>query len=80
MAITDDHYAEIDAELQRIRDYLADLADEFDPSAIFPGGALHSSAVSAHGAIAMLRHMLTQAQEHESAGEEMRRRLSGGKK
>lgn len=72
MALTPERYAEIDAELQRMRDYLAALAS-------FPDGALHSSAVSTLGAISILRHALAQSKEHESMGDEIQRRLYGGK-
>ena len=77
MALTPERYAEIDAELQRMRDYLAALADEIDAGATFPGGALYASAAQALGSIAMLRHMLEQTQEHERIGDEIQRRLDG---
>jgi len=82
MALTDERYAEIDAELQRMRDYLAALADEIDAAApiVNKHGATYVSAISALGAIAALRHMLESQQEHERIGDEIQRRLYGGKR
>lgn len=65
MALTPDRSAEIDAELQQIRDYLASLIDEIDDRAKLSNGALHAAAVHALGAISMLRHSLETDQGHE---------------
>ena len=73
MALIPERYAEIDAELQQVCEYLAALADELGT------GAAYAPAVYALGAITRLRHSLEQTQEHDRIGDEIQRRLYGGK-
>ena len=82
MALTTERYAEIDAELQRVRDYLAALAEEIDAAEPNTNkqGPTYMSAIQALGAITGLRHMLEQDQEHQRVCEEIQRQLSGGKR
>ena len=65
MPLTPERSAEIDAELQRMRDYLVSLIDEIDDRTTLSNGALHAAAVHALGAIAMLRHSLETDQGHD---------------
>jgi hypothetical protein len=79
MALTDERYAEIDAELQRVRDYLAELAIEIDTASAYKYGATYTSAIHALGALTGLRHMLASDQEYRKINDEIQRRLDGGK-
>jgi hypothetical protein len=80
MALTTERYAEIDAELQQMRDYLAALAEEINVASSYKYGALHTSTVYALGAVARLRHAMEQSQEHQRIGEEIQRRWYGGQR
>jgi hypothetical protein len=81
MALTTERYAEVDAKLQEMHEYLFALALEIDEAAPLSGkrGHTYRIAVNTVSQVAMLRHTLQTALEHQSMGEKIRRRRHGGK-
>ena len=79
MALTIERYAEIDAELQEIQEWLADLADEIDADAPFKNGSTRTAVIYARGTMTRLRFELKQQREHERIEDEIQCRLYGGR-
>jgi hypothetical protein len=76
MALTPERYGVVDAELQRIKQFLADLTQEIkaSASATEKRGFSWTAAIQAGSAIAHLRNKLTDDQKHQRIRDELHRR------